>query len=90
MRQRLMGFFKYDLFPYCTAHEITRIEDDGDLYSSGIGTFSANSLLLLVPYDAGKDIENNLDTLRRQHRQEQLATDKIFSKKVSTLLGVKI
>jgi len=62
MNTRLMAFWKYDQFPYILGAEITKLNDEGLVYSpSYMGWFKPKAIL---PYDTGVKIRNSLIQLR--------------------------
>jgi len=70
MSDRIMGVFKYDLFPHMIVHEITGWSDDGDAVCKELGTFKSESLLGVFPARQGLVIRDQLNTIQQKYHKK--------------------
>jgi len=86
--QKLMGFFKYDLFPYVVAFEIAGIRDNGDFVIKDVGIFHPKSLVALRPIESGREIVKSLEKLKAEYWGKHTALNDLMTGEVAALLGI--
>ena len=87
MNQRLMAFWKYDLFPYCLYGEVTHFNDNGTVVVSsyGKGTFRP---FLILPYESGQQLAFNINKIANERESKIHAIKQDYEIILKTVLEV--
>ena len=88
----MMAFWKYDQFPYLLGGTITKVMDDGIVKIHEYGN-SCFRPVFIVPKSQGEELLNELENLRKKHRQELedvLKSNRIIANKLLSQFNYKI
>lgn len=68
--KRKVGVFRYDLFPYMTAHEIRGFDDDGDVQCNGFA-MNVKGLIVVNTGERANLVEKAIEKAKRDYSTGQ-------------------
>jgi hypothetical protein len=85
--QKLMGFFRYDQFPFVIGLEIEKFDDNGRAYVHQVGWYRPDQIVTIRPVKPGRVIKEAISNLATEHSRRQRDVTDEMRKKVEELLG---
>ena len=83
-KQKLVGIFKYDIFPYMVAHDICKWYPDGDIGIVGGFALKAKSLIVVLPKKQGDMISLSIDEAKETYNKGVNSLESKILKQVYT------
>ncbi len=83
--QKLMAFWKYDLFPYMLCGEIERFNDNGTIVPKGYNRMSFKPIAI-IPGMAGEGAAEKLGRVREEYDINQKALKNTYAKKAKQII----
>jgi hypothetical protein len=86
MKQKLMAFWKYDLFPYFLSGEIAKIHDDGFVEPTAYGGMRFR-LLKVLPFEVGQSLKDKIDKIVVEDQRSRDELRKNSLRRIADLMG---